>query len=83
MSTRKSFSRAMLVLGTIGLAVGCAAAVAKAQSAPGTRTTRLTAASQPDTGPATTDVALRRATRLIGEPLRNTQGVKLGKIDDL
>lgn len=82
MSTSRSFLKGVLILGIAGLLAGHAATVAKARSSAGGGATRQTTAA-PETRPVAPGMTLRRATRLLNEPLKNTQGVKLGKIDEL
>ncbi len=83
MSTSRSFLRSVLILGAAGLLAGYGTTVAKARSGAGGGTTRQIATTPSETRPVAPDMTLRRATRLLEKPLKNTQGVKLGRIDDL
>ena len=82
MLTNKLFLGLVLILSPAGLLVGRGATVAKAQPAPGRAVTGQTSRDLWDTQTAG-NLTLRRASRLIGKSLKNTQGETLGTIDDL
>jgi sporulation protein YlmC with PRC-barrel domain len=82
MSRSKPFPKGVLILSTVGLLIGYSDIVAQARSsARGGPTRQIT--MNPESRPVSSDMTLRRATHLLNEPLKNTQGVRLGKIDDL
>ncbi len=83
MSTHRSFLGGLLILGIVGLLAGHAAAAADTPSAPGQATAPQRGIEPLQSPPAGGGPILRRATRLLGAPLKNTQGVTLGTIRDL
>lgn len=93
MSTNRWFLRGLLVLGTAGLLAGHGAVRAGDRSDPAQANTGrggIRLWESPSAGGSATtgnimsgNATLRRATKLLGEPLKNTQGAKLGTISDL
>jgi sporulation protein YlmC with PRC-barrel domain len=83
MATNGLSLRGLVILVTAGLLAGHAATVAKAQVDLGRGTTRQMETDLRETWGLSNEMALRRATRLLGEPLKNTQGATLGTIHDL
>jgi len=73
----------MLILVAAGLLAGGGTAVARNQDSTGRITARNAAIGLWEDSTAHGGATLRRATKLLGEPLKNTAGVRLGTIQDL
>jgi sporulation protein YlmC with PRC-barrel domain len=82
MLANRSLLGTVLILGAAGLLVG-RATVAEARSDAARGTIRSVTMQTQSAAPVADRAVLRRATKLMGEPIKNTQGVTLGKIDDI
>lgn len=83
MATNTSFLRGVLILGAAGLLAGLGTAGAKARERTERRAARDAAIELWESPSRGNTVILRRATRLLGGSLKNTEGATLGTIQDL
>lgn len=83
MYTTKSWIRGIVAIGVVAVLAGSGIAAPRDESRMSDQPSSIRVQTEQQMSSMTTDSSLRRASQLIGEPVKNTQGEKLGTVYDL